>query len=259
MPIDTPRKPPHGRWSLRIAGRPMSAGLSWVGQAIVPARGRLSSAHALPVPGLHAGGVHGVACVGVGVGGQVRYIDPLGSFWQIVDPSLLKTHLLQSIWYLHAQPPLYNLLLGVALKVFGSHFGTVAHGAQIGVGVVIALSLYAALIVIGLSRWWATGTASLFVVSPSALLYENWLFYEYLVLMLLLLATLAFVGFERRPTAWRSFTLFGLLAALCYIRASFQIPLLLLVLALVLLLFSERRRASWSGRPFRCCSSRACT
>lgn len=164
------------------------------------------------------------------------------TFWQILDPTLLKEHLLQSIWYLHGQPPLYNLLLGVDLKVFGPHFATVAHGAQVAIGVAIGISLYVLLFVNGVSRWWAAAVASLLVVSPAMLIYENWLFYEYLVAVLLLLTTLAFVGFQRRPTTGRSFAIFAALAVLCYVRSSFQIVLLLAVLGLMLILFPEQRR-----------------
>ena len=166
----------------------------------------------------------------------------LNWFWQYVDPVLLKAHLLQSLWYLHSQPPGYNLLLGIGLKLFGSSFGTAAHGFQIGLGVAISVALYALLVVLGLSRWPAAVVAAVFVVSPTMILYENWLFYEYLVSALLLAAALAFVGFQRRPTTARCLALFSFLAALCYVRSTFQIVLLLLALGLMFIVFAEHRR-----------------
>lgn len=173
--------------------------------------------------------------------------SPLANFWQIVDPTLLKTRLFESVWYLHGQPPLYNLLLGVGLKLFGSHFATAAHAGQICIGVVITLSLYTLFVFIGLRRWWAAGLTSLFVTSPAVLLFENWLFYEYPVATLLLLAALAFAWFERDATPGRSFAVFAPLAALCFMRSTFQILLLLLALALMLAVFSDRRRAILVG------------
>jgi hypothetical protein len=168
---------------------------------------------------------------------------PLASFWQIVDPTLLRTHLLQSIWYLHSQPPLYNLLLGIGLKLFGSHFDAAAHTCQIMIGITIAVSLYALLVVLGLRRWWSAALASVFATSPAMLLFENWLFYEYPVTVLLLLAALAFAWFERSPSAPRSAAVFAALAAACYMRATFQILLPLLVLGLMLATFRQARRA----------------
>jgi hypothetical protein len=82
-----------------------------------------------------------------------------------------------------------------------------------------------------------------FGVSPEMILYENWLFYEYLVIALLLLAILSFVAFERRPSTWRAFAVFAFLAALCFTRASFQILVMLLVLAFMLGVFRANRRA----------------
>jgi hypothetical protein len=41
--------------------------------------------------------------------------SPLAFCWQLVDPDLLRTRLLESLFYLHGQPPLFNLYLGVLL------------------------------------------------------------------------------------------------------------------------------------------------
>src|SRR5207244_9523248 len=134
------------------------------------------------------------------------------------------------------------LLLGIGLKTFGSHFSSAAWTIQMGIGLAILLSLYALLVVLGLSRWWAAALATLFAVSPATLLFENWLFYEYLVALLLLLAALAFVSFDRRQTPGGSFALFGVLTTLCLVRASFQIVMLVLVLAFLLVLYPTARR-----------------
>ena len=45
----------------------------------------------------------------------------LDHFWQYIDISLLQHNLGQSIWYLHSQPPLYNLFLGCVLKLSPQH------------------------------------------------------------------------------------------------------------------------------------------
>jgi hypothetical protein len=174
---------------------------------------------------------------------------PLGAFWQYVDPQLLRHHLLQSLWYLHSQPPLYNAFLGLCLKLFGagSAFGPAVHAIYIGIGIAIVFSLYGVALHLGLPRWWAAGVVSLFAVSPAMLLFENWLFYEYVVAALLLLAVVAFIRLERRPTAARSFVLFLVLAMLCYTRASFQILLPLLALVFLVFVFRESRRAIAAG------------
>ena len=50
----------------------------------------------------------------------VRFHAPLADYWEYVDAPLLTTRMLESLFYLHSQPPLFNLFLGVVLKLFPS-------------------------------------------------------------------------------------------------------------------------------------------
>ena len=50
--------------------------------------------------------------------------DPLTWYWQYIEPALLKERLLESLFYLHSQPPLFNLFIGLALKAFPASYGT---------------------------------------------------------------------------------------------------------------------------------------
>src|ERR1035438_7124949 len=43
----------------------------------------------------------------------------LYQYWQYLDVETLRNHLLRGLWYDHAQPPGFNLLLGVVLKLSG--------------------------------------------------------------------------------------------------------------------------------------------
>src|SRR4051794_26388242 len=51
-----------------------------------------------------------VARVGAGVSGA-----ELAGSWQLLDRHILEGDLLRGLWYLHTQPPLHNLVVGVAL------------------------------------------------------------------------------------------------------------------------------------------------
>ena len=42
--------------------------------------------------------------------------ENLTTWMQIADIQLLRIDLLHTLWYLHSQPPLFNLLIGLALK-----------------------------------------------------------------------------------------------------------------------------------------------
>ena len=41
----------------------------------------------------------------------------LGIYYQFIDPPLLESRLLESLFYSHGQPPLFNLFLGLVLKI----------------------------------------------------------------------------------------------------------------------------------------------
>src|SRR5262245_9222902 len=56
------------------------------------------------------------------VGYGVRFDDAeLGSAFQFLDPEQLRTNLVQSIFYEHIQPPLFNLYLGLGLRFPDPH------------------------------------------------------------------------------------------------------------------------------------------
>src|SRR3954447_15928112 len=86
----------------------------------------------------------------------------LPTFVQFVDPELLRHHLASRIWYLHTQPPLYNLYLGVLLKAAGGSFTGVAHATSLVAGLALAVAIYALLRRLGVGAWWAAGASFLF-------------------------------------------------------------------------------------------------
>jgi hypothetical protein len=168
---------------------------------------------------------------------------PLGNFWQYVDPPLLRDRLLESVWYLHSQPPLFNLLLGAVLKLPfapAGMFALIYHAVGLG----LAITMYALMVRLGAGRWVAAGVTLLFIVSPPALYFEQFLFSEYPTMLLLCGAALAlhrFLATGRRRDGWMAF---GLMAVVIFTRSLFQLPWLLAVTAwLALRTAPARRRA----------------
>ena len=164
-------------------------------------------------------------------------------FWQFLDVPLLQHHLLSSLWNLHSQPPLYNLWLGLDLKIAGSHAETFMHLQYVALGLVFTLLLYGLFEQVTRRRRLSVAAAAIISVSPAVLLYENWLFYEYPVAVMLVAALFALAMFvERRSVLW-GVTFFTFLAALVYTRATFQLPWLLLIIGLLLWTLPGARRA----------------
>lgn len=98
---------------------------------------------------------------------------PLGFYWQYVDPVLLRNDLWGSVLALHSQPPLFNLFLGLVVRLPEGWRAGVFHGFYLALGLAVALSLLAVLARLGVGARLRTGLALLAVASPSLVLYEN--------------------------------------------------------------------------------------
>jgi hypothetical protein len=166
------------------------------------------------------------------------------AFPQIVDPELLRSRLLESLFYLHSQPPLFNLILGSVLQLTDSPsgFARAMHFVYLALGLSLAGGLYLLLIRLGIRSWPSAVIAAALSATPAFLLYENWLFYEYPVAALLILSALALYEFLRRGTLWPGVAFFVLLAALIYLRTVFQIVWLFLIVGFLLVARPDLRR-----------------
>jgi hypothetical protein len=161
---------------------------------------------------------------------------------QNIDPALLRAHLLQSLWYLHGQPPLWNALLGIALKVAPTHWPQLWHLAFLALGLVLVLALYGLLRELDLPRGAAVALAAAFSLTPAVLLYENFFFYDYPTLVAVTLTALAVARFARIPSFGRGSAVFALLAYSVLTRTLFQVWWIVLVAAILLVATGARRR-----------------
>ncbi len=111
----------------------------------------------------------------------VRFdLTPIDNFMQLLDSPLLRDRLLESLFYLHAQPPFYNLLTGIALKLAPSAPEWVLVPVFAGSGLYLGGCLYFILLRLHLPSLLAALVAAAMVVSPPFALYENWYFYPHL-------------------------------------------------------------------------------
>ncbi|MCX8044511.1 MAG: phospholipid carrier-dependent glycosyltransferase [Desulfobacterota bacterium] len=112
---------------------------------------------------------------------------PLQFALQYLDPKLLHEDLARSLLYLHSQPPLFNLLLGVVLKC--SPFPNLSYWLLFStIGLLIPLLLYHCLRSIGIGMRTALAATLLFVFNPTLLLYEHLLYYTHLETFFVVLA-----------------------------------------------------------------------
>jgi hypothetical protein len=144
----------------------------------------------------------------------------LAYFAQIMDPHLLTTDLLRTILYMHSQPPLFNLLIGLALKSCPDEYELALTIAYTAVGFAFMTGLYLLMLSLRVNRVVALILAAIHTISPTTVRYENWLFYAYPVAAGLCVSALSLhrALFTRR-TAW-AFLYFSSLAALVLTRST---------------------------------------
>ena len=154
--------------------------------------------------------------------------SPLGWFWQYIDPKLLLEDPWRSLYYHHAQPPLFNVYLASVLRFSLGDPNSLFWASYLGLGLVLHGSIYAVLSALGVRLWLAVAAPIAFALSPASILYENWLFYTY-PLAALLIATalslhrLASRGFKKRD----ALLFFSLLATAALTRSLFHLAWIL--------------------------------
>jgi hypothetical protein len=99
---------------------------------------------------------------------------------QLMDVSLIQNAFWENLWYMHAQPPLYNVLswLVVSLAPFGI-YGLIAWPLFVLMGLGMCLALYFIQLRLGVPAYWAAGVSFLFSISSNTILYENYFLYAY--------------------------------------------------------------------------------
>ncbi len=199
------------------------------------------------MPGVALAALHIAVALGYRLSGSIAIeSDPRrGSWdwhWQTLPLADLRADLAESLWYLHAQPPGYNLLGGLLAKLLSDANVPLAlwvlNVVLGGVGVALAVDIIRG--ATG-SRWCATITGVVLALHPTLLLYEAYPLYTHLAAMLCVVAVWCVHAFvtTRRESALVGFAATAI--ALILVRSAFHIALIVPLLA-ALAFLSQRRR-----------------
>ncbi len=105
-----------------------------------------------------------------------------GNYWdyfsQTLPSELLKNDLWTSIWLLHAQPPLYNLLGGLTIRLFPVKYPDIIHFQYILLGSLMVGLLYIVLYQLTSNRYFSGVMGLLLALYPAILLYEAYFLYS---------------------------------------------------------------------------------
>jgi hypothetical protein len=168
---------------------------------------------------------------------------PVLHYYQFVDPDLLKHRLIESMYYLHVQPPGWNIYTGIALKLFPQAYPIALHIAHLVLGLAICWLTFYLMRMLGVSRWIAFALAAWFAVSPGVVLFENYMLYEYVVSFLLVAAAAALWRYAAGNSLPWLLLFFVLLLALVFFRNFFHLIYVVAILAALVYLFKGRRRS----------------
>ncbi len=160
---------------------------------------------------------------------------------QHLDLPLLQDRLLESLWYQHTQPPLFNLLIGLVLKLSPLAPETTFHVLWLACGAALVVGVHRLLRDLGIGRAASIVATIIITCSPTVILYENWLSYEYPLTLAITVVALASVRWARGgQLGWLATV--AALAAACVLTRALMNPLWYLgVIALVLIARQPRR------------------
>ncbi|MBI2423795.1 MAG: hypothetical protein HYV27_13275 [Candidatus Hydrogenedentes bacterium] len=172
----------------------------------------------------------------------VRFNDlTLIEVMHFLDTESLRHKLLESIWYLHIQPPLMNFFTGLVLKVSAQPTGLFLV-LFVCMGLTLYLGVYTLQRQWGVPRTTAAVTSTLFMASPSFILWEHLLLYTLPCAALLCIAAVALKPLVRSAHPGAAAIFFGALFLLCGTRSMFHFGYFVLVLVVVCFLCRRRWR-----------------
>ena len=108
----------------------------------------------------------------------VRFDDSgLQFLYQYLDPEILRNDLLRGLYFLHAQPPLFNLFLGIVLKLFPDHTTQVFAVSFVVFALAMLVGLVWLMRALGAPDFIVATSCLLFALHPNFMVYSHWLFY----------------------------------------------------------------------------------
>jgi hypothetical protein len=144
----------------------------------------------------------------------------LGDGMPLLDRELLLHDLGRSLWYLHAQPPLFNLFVAGMLRLPGD-FARNYQWLAWGMGLARYLLTFALMRRLGVPPWIAAAAVIVFMLMPNAMWLENAVYYGLPLGLMLLAATLAYDRAMRSGSVAALAAAALLLAAMVLTRAFF--------------------------------------
>lgn len=164
--------------------------------------------------------------------------------WQTIAPELLRERLLESLWYQHSQPPLFNLFVGIVQKLLPETPTDILEPLWTLLGLLNLLATDALLRGFDVrpgTRW---GVLLLLSFNPSYVLIENWCFYTHPLMCATTFAAWAWMRAVRARDLRFVALVAALLAGMALTRSLFHLAWYVVLAATLVGFMPGRRRAT---------------
>jgi hypothetical protein len=171
--------------------------------------------------------------------------------WQHVDLRFLAADPIGSLWDLHSQPPLWNAILAIAVKLAGPD-GDAVTAVMYGFNLILTagcgLLMMSILRRLGFSQAMATALAILGMLSPNTLYFETYIFYPQFTAFLVTLLVWLLVQVKRDGPLWPVAGALGVITALSWTWAIFH-PVFVAIAAAALVVWHRGWTLQKAARP----------
>ena len=169
------------------------------------------------------------------------YPNLLFGYWQTQDYKLLSQDLFRSLIYLHSEPVLWNLLLGVTIKIFKENLKFVAFFFYFYHVILSFFIIYYSILIADYFR--SSVKVKLFlafflILSPNLIFFENWIFYTHTTCFLFFQLTYFLLRFFKNNELKLEFLIYLNLLLLTTLWKAFH-PLIIFLFFLFFLLLSK--------------------
>lgn len=163
------------------------------------------------------------------------------TYWQYLDIESLKHNLLNSLWYQHSQPPVFNFLLGIVLQYSGAYTPVVFELIFLWITFINACLLLRIVKTVTVASRLPLFISLLYLLSPATILFENELFYTSFISMLLLLIVYFIITFQRKQSWLNAAGLFCMLTLLSLTKSLYHLVWLCLTAGILLMAWRNRQ------------------
>ena len=168
--------------------------------------------------------------------------DKWGWFWQNLSTELLRTRAAESIWYMHGQPPLWNILGALLIKLFGPLHMQALQALHIALGAMIAGMCVQIVGRVTRAPRVALVAGLVVALHPALFLFEAYALYTIAAAFLITSAAYLVTRAQEDPSGRAALGFVAVVVALLMTRSLYHLIVLLGVVPLALLLI---------GRPTR--------